>query len=149
MDNPLPLGDRSRRDIIWEAALLASCGKSIKDIAAACSVTPRTVYRWYRSRPFQEALTRFRTILMNSVLGELISNNQRAVATMVELLVCDQPAVRLGAAARIVSLTLAARDQVELAGQVERLQDEMAQLRKRLEPINEHANGSRSTRSSN
>jgi len=111
----------------WVSAALAlACGQSGPVAAAAAGVDPRTIKRWRKKPHFQALVEDFRKELLAETLGRLLERNTAAVDALAGLLNDPQGSVRLGAASRLLTLTMQTRrqlrDESELAGKIEELE---------------------------
>ncbi len=111
------------------AALAVATGQTAAVAAAAGGVTIRTIRRWNRRPAFKAVVEEFRSQLVSETLGRLLAHNGAAVDALAKLLGDDQSTVRLGAAGRLLELSLKARRQLDTEARMEALADQLAALR--------------------
>lgn len=104
------------------AALELAQGATAPIAAAAAGVSVPTLNRWKRIPRFQEKVDALRTQLLSQTVGQLVALHTAAVNALGGLLADPNSSVRLGAASKILTLTLAAREHLETSKKIERLE---------------------------
>lgn len=113
------------------AALAIASGRPGTEAAKIAGVSVRTIRRWSNRKSFADLVTRLRDETISAALGQLLSANASAVETMTALLKSQDERVRLAAASKVLSLTLAVRDQTEVRRHQEDILDMLRDIRKR------------------
>lgn len=103
------------------AALVAA--GSIEGAAREAHVGRSSIYRWMGDSAFVDEVAKARTALFNETLAQLQDTSGKAVRVLAELLASKQEGVRLRAAAIVLSVAMKARESVELAERVRRLEE--------------------------
>lgn len=101
-------------------ALNLARGLNQTDAALAAGVSARTARRRMEEPGFRGRVRELRSDMFGRTVGVLAEDSSAAVKTLRELLDCDSPAARLGAARAILDHAFRARESCELE---ERLAD--------------------------
>lgn len=128
------------RDGFALAALAAAAGRPARECAAVAGVCERTIRRWNRKPSFVAMVERLRDQLLSDTMGRLLATNGQAVDALSSLLVSEQDNVKLGAAGRLLELTLRARHQLNLQKQIEEIQDQIEKYKKERESLEAQSN---------
>ncbi len=107
--------------------LALAAGTTVKDAAAQAGMGERTVYRRLENVEFQQRVTAARSEMVSRAVGLLADAATDAVSTMRGLLSAESESVRLGAARGILELGTRLRETVELAAELQRLKDTVAE----------------------
>jgi DNA-binding NarL/FixJ family response regulator len=112
------------------AALLT--GKKLSDVAAELGISERTLRAWRQLPGFVAALRAGRQEILDATLGVLLQQAPKAALTLFTLQDCDEPTVRARAALGVL-------DRVLKAVEVTDLNEQLAELRSRIEELNRGA----------
>ncbi len=103
------------------AALCVAAGLSGSAAAVAAGVSLRTIRRWSKRKSFQDAVEAIRAEMISGTLGRLLSSNVAAIDALTGLLADPQGSIRLGAAGRLLELTLRVRKQLDTERELEQI----------------------------
>jgi len=103
---------KKRRDEI-ELVIALATGSSIREAARLAGFSERTARRRNADSDFQNRVSAARDELWGAAIGKLADTAAEAVATLRELLSCDDPKVRLGAARAVLAVAPHLREAVE------------------------------------
>lgn len=106
------------------AALLAE--PTIKAAAAALGVGERTLHGWLDVPAFAIAYRVARRASVQHAIAQLQQASAIAVSTLVDLMAFGSPAVRLGAASKVLDLTIKAVELEDLAARLAALEEAYA-----------------------
>lgn len=96
---------------------------SIEEAAQEARVARSTVHRWLQDAGFREALRRARATMFDETMGRLQSATAQSVTALCDLLKSSEEAIRLRAALGILGLGLKAREVIDLAERIQRLEE--------------------------
>jgi hypothetical protein len=117
----MPQQGRRKANQVLLAAL--ACGATVEVAANKAGVSPATVYRRLKERPFQKELQQLRSEMMQRMADMLAAAGGEAVKSLLALLKDAGPAgVRLGAARSIIELAVKLREVAELEPRVRALE---------------------------
>lgn len=116
----MPAATRREADDLIIAALAA--GKTVADAAQAAGVCPRTVRRRRSDPAFAARVRRARGELLGEATGKLVGGLAAAVLVLQQLLVDDDPAIRLKAADKLLTHAMRASELVDLEARVAELE---------------------------
>lgn len=116
------------RDGFTLAALAAAAGRPASEIAAVAGVSERTIRRWNRKPAFVALVNRLREQMLGDAFGRLLATNADAVDALAGLLRSPLENIRLGAAGRLLELTLRTRHQVSVEGELRAKVEELESL---------------------
>lgn len=123
------MAHRGRQNADDALALELATGKTLRDAAAAVGIAERTATRRWADPDFRRLVSRHRGEMIGRAVGELADGMTAAAKTLRELLTCESPAVRLGAARSLLELGVKARAAVELEERVSELEAEFNELK--------------------
>jgi hypothetical protein len=118
----------SRRDRL---AVLLAGGRAIKTAAEESGISERTAERWVREPAFVAHVSDLRGRMVDAAVGKVAEALCYSVEVMIELLVEENPNVRLRAAAEIRDTLIRLREHADYDDRLTRLEAEHA--RKTLE----------------
>jgi transposase len=95
-----------------------SSGLSVKDAAAKYGCCTMTIYRLLRRPAFRKVIARHRAQYMLEAAGKASENMSLAAQTIVELLKCEDPKIRMRAAYAMLRLGPQLRDSAEIDDRV-------------------------------
>ena len=106
-----------------DSTLLAMClsGATQAHIAEELGMTKAQICRRVNAPDFQNVLAEYRKKIIDSTLTELSSNAQKSVQTLVQLLDCDNPSIRLQAASKLISFAQEYSLQHDILHDIEKL----------------------------
>jgi hypothetical protein len=111
-----------------DAALALASGATGAAAALVAGVSVPTIRRWQRKSEFKALVSQTRAEMISETLGKLISVNTSAVNTLVDLLTDEQSSIRLGAANKLLDLTLRVRAAVDTEEAIERIKEQIAAI---------------------
>ncbi|CAN5734390.1 hypothetical protein BH23CHL2_BH23CHL2_15880 [soil metagenome] len=97
-------------------------GLAVSDAADEAGVSTRTAFRRLEDGSFRDEVRQQRTQFLDQVIGGLAGASLEAVNTLVELLEAESEMARLGAARCILDNALKFREQGEIVGRIEDLE---------------------------
>lgn len=112
-----------------DAALAIASGATAPQAAERASVSVRTIKRWKTRPHFKALVTQFRDEMLSAALGKLLAVNSSAVSALEKLLSDPQGSIRLGAASRILSMTLRVKEDVAIYERLTKMEDDLEKLR--------------------
>lgn len=121
------MAHRGRRNADDALALELAAGKTLRDAAAAAGIGERTATRRWADPDFRRAVSRVRGDMLGRAAGELADGMAAAAKALRELLNCESPAARLGAARSLLELGMKAREALDLDDRVRALEDRTAE----------------------
>lgn len=120
-------GPGTGRSAAAEAAALAlASGSTVRAAAKRAGIGERTLYAWLNRSAFKAKVSRLRSRLVDTALGQLSKDMTAAAAVLRKLLKADDENVRLRAARAVIELGVALRQTSELADRVEQLESRLA-----------------------
>jgi len=96
---------------------------SVSAAAKEAGVGRRSITRWLQEDAFRAELERTRAIIFNEAMGRLQDVMAESVSVLARLLRSKDHGIRLSAARAALSLGLKAKEYVDLAERVKRLED--------------------------
>ena len=123
------MADIGRRKGEERLAFELATGKTLRDAAAAVGIAERTATRRWADPDFRRLVSRHRGEMIGRAVGELADGMTAAAKALRDLLTCESPAVRLGAARSLLELAVKARAAVELEERVSELEAEFNELK--------------------
>jgi len=118
------------RDGFTLAALAAASGRPACEVAAVAGVCERTIRRWNRRDDFQAMVRRLRDSMLSDAQGRLLATNGKAIDALAGLLGSGQENIVLGAAGRLLDMTLRVRRQVDTERELEQVKADWEALRR-------------------
>jgi hypothetical protein len=112
--------DRSAADDLLVVALAS--GKTLKDAAQTAGVSLTTAKNRNRDAGFKRRVRAARGALLQEATGKLVSGLGAAVLVLQQLLVDDDPGIRLKAADKLLSHSFRAAELVDLEQRVQELE---------------------------
>jgi len=113
-----------RRNADEVLALELAAGKTLRDAALAAGIAERTATRRWADPEFRRLVSRHRGEMVGRAVGELADGMTDAAKTLRELLACESPAVRLGAARSLIEIGVKSREAHELEERIRVLEDQ-------------------------
>ncbi len=129
------------------AAALAAVGRPAREIASAVGVCERTVRRWNGRPSFRAVVTKLRNELLSTAIGRLLAATGDAADTLAGLLTRSDEQLKFAAAAKILQISLRARESEELRSKIEELEILVKELLSN-EPIQPRYQGAESNQAS-
>jgi hypothetical protein len=113
-------------------ATLLAAGLAIKDAAEQCGVGERTVHGWLeRDGGFKAVVAAHRSRVVEATLGRLVEAGTKAVDALVVALDSGKDAVKVRAAAVILTQLLKVREATEVDARLTELETHIAKQRAR------------------
>jgi hypothetical protein len=113
----------SRRDRL---AVLLAGGRAIKTAAAEAGISERTAERWVREPEFLAHVSELRRRMVDAAVGKVAEALCYSVDVMIELLVEENPSIRLRAAEAIRDTLIRLRENANYDERLTRLEVEHA-----------------------
>ena len=107
-------------------ALVLAAGATVTAAAAELGISRKTVQRKLAKPVFRRRVAELRAQLFGEALGRIADSLTRATDSLAALLDSNDPAVRLRAAAAILSLGMKMRDSVDVSDRLSELEAELA-----------------------
>jgi len=105
-----------------ELIVALAAGQTIRDAAAAASLSERTVTRRLQEPAFRQEVANTRTLMLSRAVGMLADAAADAVMTLRSLLHAESDTARLGAARAILDAGPRLRESEELAARIEAIE---------------------------
>lgn len=114
---------------LFKAINLALEGYKPAEIAQQLGVSERTVYRWFEDPNVRQELERRRQEIAEDARTILAGAATKAARTLVELLDCDKPRVRLDAAIALIDRLRVLENTNEQVTAIQQLVNTLQQMR--------------------
>lgn len=112
-------------------AVELAAGKTIREAAVKVGIGERTATRRWADPEFRRLVSRQRGEMIGRAVGEMADGMTAAARTLRDLLACENPAVRLGAARSLLEIGVKLREAAELEERLTNLESQLTHQKER------------------